>query len=123
VYFVEPTQDNIRIIGEVNLNNLNKDLKRGLYDSIYFNFTSTLSRGLMEDLAAMAVASGAASNIVQVYDQFLNYICLDSNLFSLEIPDTFKTLHDPTTPEIQIESLVDNITAALFSVIGTIGGS
>lgn len=113
IYFVEPTAENIQKIGD--------DLKRQLYDSIYVNFSSSLPRNLLEDFAALAVSSNSTSLVSQVYDQYLDYVCLESNLFSLEMPNTYQTLHDPTTPEQMIEGIVDKIASALFSVIVTMG--
>ncbi len=88
---------------------------------MYLNFTSPLSRGLLEELAAQAVNSNSSANISQVYDQFLNYVCLDSNLFSLEIPSTFQMIHSPSTTESMIEKLVEDVSSSLFSVIVTLG--
>jgi hypothetical protein len=113
IYFVQPTQENIRLIGQ--------DLQKRLYDTIHVNFTSTLSRNLLEDLATLAVQTNMTSSIAQIYDQFLNYVCLDKNLFSLEMPKTYHLLHNPSTPEQVIEKTVDDIAMALFSVIVTTG--
>jgi sec1 family domain-containing protein 1 len=96
-------------------------VQRKLYDSFYINFTSTLSRNLLEDLAQSAVISNSTHLITQIYDQYLNYICLDKNLFSLEMPKSYSLIHDPTTPESTIEKTVEQIAVALFSVIVTLG--
>ena len=92
-----------------------------MYESYNINFTSTLSRSLMEELAGIAVATNTATSIAQVYDQNLNFVCLDDNLFSIELSNSYQTIHDPTTPESKIEAYVTNVTAAIFSVIGTTG--
>ncbi|KAJ3258072.1 Vesicle trafficking between the ER and Golgi [Boothiomyces macroporosus] len=113
IYFLEPTAENVAV--------LSQDLKKQLYDSFYVNFTSTLPRALLEDLAAQAVASNSQQLISQVYDQYLNYVCLEPQLFSLEIPRTYQILNSPTTPETVIEKLVDQIASSLFSVIVTLG--
>jgi hypothetical protein len=88
---------------------------------MYINFSSTLPRTLLEELASLAVQTNSASLISQIYDQYLNYICLEPNLFSLEISKTYHTLHNPTTPDSKIEQLVDEIATSLFSVIVTFG--
>ncbi|KAJ3276100.1 Vesicle trafficking between the ER and Golgi [Terramyces sp. JEL0728] len=113
IYFLEPTPENIANLGE--------DLKKQLYDSFYINFTSTLPRALMEDLAAQAVSTNSQQLISQVYDQYLNYVCLEPQLFSLEIPRAYQILNSPTTAESVIERLVDQIASSLFSVIVTLG--
>lgn len=58
VYFVEPTAENIGRIG--------KDLGSGLYESFYLNFTSSIPRTLLEDLAGNAVQKGASALIAKV---------------------------------------------------------
>jgi hypothetical protein len=75
----------------------------------------------MEELASMAVQSNATSLVSQVYDQYLNYISLEPNLFSLDLMQAYHTLHNPSTPETKIEQVVDQITTALFSVVVTLG--
>lgn len=58
VYFVEPTPDNVaRIIRDVN---------EQLYDSFYLNFTTSLPRSLLEELAYNTVPSGGPSRIAKV---------------------------------------------------------
>jgi sec1 family domain-containing protein 1 len=96
-------------------------LNKKLYDSFYINFSSTLPRHLLEELAALAVQYNATSLISQVYDQNLNYVCLEPNLFSLELNNTFHLLNNPTTPESKIEAIVETITNALFSAVVTFG--
>ena len=92
-----------------------------MYETYNINFTSTLSRALMEELATIAVMTNSAASISQIYDQNLNFICLDDNLFSVELQNSYQLIHDPTTPEIKIEEYVTYVTAAVFSVIGTMG--
>ena len=75
----------------------------------------------MEELASQTVASNSSSSIAQVYDQFLNYVCLESNLFNLELQGSYHLIHNPTTPESIIEKFVDDVVGALFSVIVTWG--
>jgi sec1 family domain-containing protein 1 len=58
VYFVEPSSENIARICQ--------DLKDGLYESVYLNFTCTLARSLMEDLAYHAVQTNTFTSIVKV---------------------------------------------------------
>lgn len=72
----------------------------------------------MEDLA---IRSGDNARLVtQVYDQYLNYVCLESTLFSLRLPGVYVTLNDPATPERVIEHLIDQIASGLFAVAVTL---
>jgi hypothetical protein len=58
VYFVEPTAENISRICQ--------DLQANLYESYYLNFTSSIPRALLEDLAYNSVQSNASGLIAKV---------------------------------------------------------
>ncbi|KAI9348761.1 Sec1-like protein [Zopfochytrium polystomum] len=113
IYFVQPTLENLKRIGE--------DMSRKLYDAYYLNFTFTLPRSLLEELAALAISSGAASSIVQVYDQYLSYLCLEERLFSFNMVDSYKILNDPSSSDSTIDASTDKIVNSLFSAISTLG--
>ncbi|BFZ54449.1 Vesicle trafficking between the ER and Golgi [Savitreella phatthalungensis] len=112
IYFVEPTQKSIEIIAQ--------DLQRGLYDGAYLNFSSTLPRMLLEDLAAQTAQAGTAQYIQQVYDQYLNFIVTEPDLFSLGQPDVFRMLNASGVAESAIEDALDRIVSGLFSVVVTL---
>ena len=61
IYFVQPSRENIKRIAE--------DVAKNLYDSYYLNFISSLSRPLMEELAAETLKSGSVNMINQVSQQ------------------------------------------------------
>ncbi|KAI1320030.1 Vesicle trafficking between the ER and Golgi [Mortierella claussenii] len=113
IYFVEPTSENIRRISE--------DLSNHLYDSYYINFSSVIPRPLMEELAASTIPSGSSAQIQQVYDQHLNFICTEPNMFSLNDRQSYLTLHNPAAPETAIKASVEKAANALFSVLATMG--
>ncbi|KAJ3242577.1 Vesicle trafficking between the ER and Golgi [Chytriomyces hyalinus] len=113
VYFVQPTSESVRRIGE--------DLAKNLYESYYLNFTYTISRNLLEELAAAAVAANASVQIAQVYDQYLNYISLEERLFSLNFSNTYKVLNDATSTDRTIDAVTESIVSSLFSVVATMG--
>ncbi|KAL1193507.1 SEC1 family transport protein SLY1 [Cardamine amara subsp. amara] len=70
VYFVEATETNIkRIIA---------DAFRSLYDTFYLNFSSSIPCPLLEGLA-----SGCVEKVAKVHDQYLEFVTLEDNLFSL----------------------------------------
>lgn len=56
-----------------------------------------------------------------MYDQYLNYISLAPNLFTLNLPDTYAKLHNHTSADSLIETLADRIVSSLFSVFVTLG--
>lgn len=75
VYFVLPTEENLGRIGQ--------DFQNNLYDFYHLNFISPISRERLEDLAAFALQSNAVSQIQKVYDQYLNFISLEDDMFIL----------------------------------------
>ena len=79
IYFVEPTIENILYIIE--------DLNQDRYDSFYINFTSLINRELLEEFAKKVSISGKSQKIKQVFDQYLDYIVTEPNLFSLNLPE------------------------------------
>ncbi|AJU61478.1 AIC_G0010480.mRNA.1.CDS.1 [Saccharomyces cerevisiae] len=112
IYFVSPTKENIDII--VN------DLKSDKYSEFYINFTSSLPRNLLEDLAQQVSITGKSDKIKQVYDQYLDFIVTEPELFSLEISNAYLTLNDPKTTEEEITGLCANIADGLFNTVLTI---
>ncbi|KAJ3043818.1 Vesicle trafficking between the ER and Golgi [Rhizophlyctis rosea] len=113
IYFLQPTAENIKKITE--------DFTKQLYESYYINFSSTIPRPLLEDLATSTLQTGAATQIAQVYDQYLNFVCLEPNLFSLQLADSYRTLNDPSASDSSIEALTDRIVSSLFSTLITMG--
>jgi sec1 family domain-containing protein 1 len=100
---------------------IKQDLQRKLYDSVYINFLSSISRPLLESLATQVAASNTPNLVAQVYDQYLNFIVTEENLFSCGIPDVYQTLNNPSVPESKIEETVNCIVSSLFSVAVTMG--
>ncbi|KAI8048060.1 Sec1-like protein [Gilbertella persicaria] len=115
VYFVEPTLENIKRICE--------DLNRNLYDSYYINFCSTVPRHVLEEFATKTITDNTSDMVNQVYDQYLNFICTNPNVFSLYQPHAFISLNNPTATEALIEETLDKAVNALFSVIVTMGNA
>lgn len=112
IYFIDPTIENILIIID--------DLVNDNYDDFYINFTSTIDRSLLEEFAKKVSFTGKASKIKQVFDQYLDFIVTEPNLFSLNLPKMFKKFNLPNVSEDQIHSLVDEIANGLFATIITL---
>ena len=115
VYLVEPTA--------ANLEKITQDLQKGLYSPAYINFLASISRPLLEGFAAQTAQAGTAESIGQVYDQYLNFIVSEPNLFSLGMgKETYWTMNSAQTSDEDIDSNVDRIVSGLFSVAVTMGG-
>ena len=114
VYLVQPTA--------ANLNLINQDLAKNLYSEAYINFLSSIPRPLMEDFAAQIAETGTAESISQVFDQYLNFIVGEPDLFSLGLgKETYWTLNSANAKDEESDALVDKTVSGLFSVVVTIG--
>ncbi|OJJ60464.1 hypothetical protein ASPSYDRAFT_42202 [Aspergillus sydowii CBS 593.65] len=114
VYLVEPTASNIQAIAS--------DLQRGLYSPAYINFLSSVPRPLLEDFASQIATTGTSEHISQVYDQYLNFIVAEPDLFSLGMGnDAYWRINSAKTSDADLDELVDRIVSGLFSVSVTMG--
>jgi hypothetical protein len=110
---IEPTAANLQIV--------TSDLSRNLYSPAYVNFLSSVPRPLLEDFAQQTVTSGTAEHIAQIYDQYLNFIVSEPDLFSLGMKGAFGTLNSAQTAESELDATIDRIVSGLFSVVVTMG--
>lgn len=76
VYFCVPSEE--------NLGRICQDLSNGIYDQYHLNFISPITRQKLEDLAASAIHSNSVMSIHKVFDQYLNFICLEDDLFIMK---------------------------------------
>ena len=114
IYLVEPTSENIRLISS--------DIQRSLYQTAYVNFLSSIPRSLLEEFAAKTAQDGTSDKIAQVYDQHLNFIVSEPDLFSLGLKDVYYTLNSAQIKDdVILESCVDRIVGGLFSLVVTLG--
>jgi len=114
VYLVEPTAANLELITQ--------DLQNGLYSPAYINFLTSISRPLLEEFAAQTAQAGTAESISQVFDQYLNFIVSEPNLFSLGMgKETYWTMNSAQTSDDDLDANVDRIVSGLFSVAVTMG--
>lgn len=65
--------------------------------------------------------ANASDRVTQLYDQYLNFIVTEDNLFSCGIPGVYLTLNDPSVSEEAIEDVINRIVSSLFSVAVTMG--
>ena len=78
----------------------------------------------MEDFASQIAESGTAEGVSQMYDQYLNFIVSEPDLFSLGMgKDTYWALNSPKATDEEIDGLVDKAVSGLFSVVVTMGNS
>ncbi|KAH8685895.1 Sec1-like protein [Tricladium varicosporioides] len=113
LYLVEPTSSNLHAI--------TTDLSRGLYSPAYINFLSSIPRPLLEDFARQTAEAGTSENIAQFYDQYLNFIVGEPDLFSLGMrkENTYWALNSARTKDEELDHVIDRIVSGLFSVMAT----
>ena len=66
-------------------------------------------RALLEQLAAGAVRTASTCTIAKVFDQHLAFIALESNLFTLSLPDSYVQLNDNTASEGFVSAAVSEV--------------
>ncbi|KAG7140014.1 Protein sly1 like protein [Verticillium longisporum] len=81
IYLVEPTPQNLKQI--------TADLQNGLYSPAYINCLGGIPRAALEDFAAETAAAETSENIAQLFDQYLNFIVEEPDLFRLGIPKAY----------------------------------
>jgi hypothetical protein len=113
VYFVSPTAENVKRIAG--------DLSSGLYDAHYLNFSSSLPRALLEELAVKATECGAAAKVTRVFDQYLDFVSLAPDLFSLGRRASYVTLNDPGSSDKAVELEIEHIVDGLLAACATLG--
>ncbi|KAL7619286.1 hypothetical protein Lser_V15G00024 [Lactuca serriola] len=113
VYFVKPSQQNIeRIIS---------DASNSVYDYFHLNFSSSIPRPLLEDLASGTLNSDSIQRISKVHDQYLEFVTLDDNLFTLADKSCYVRLNDPRATDREIEEIIEKLVSGLFCVLATLG--
>ncbi|KAL6927048.1 hypothetical protein ACO0SA_004136 [Hanseniaspora valbyensis] len=116
IYFVEPSRK--------NLEKIIQDLKNDFYDEYYLNFTSNITRENLEFLAKEAVKIGKFEQIKQVFDQYLNFVISDPNIFEFEMEKIWSNFNlNNLITEEEINEKCEEIASRLYSVIITLNSN
>ncbi|XP_028677110.1 sec1 family domain-containing protein 1 [Erpetoichthys calabaricus] len=117
IYFVMPTEENIDRICQ--------DLRSQLYESYYLNFISAISRSKLEDIASAALGANAVTQITKVFDQYLNFITLEDDMFVLCNQNkeliSYHAINKPDITDTDMETIMDTIVDSLFCFLVTLG--
>ena len=101
---------------------IRKDISLNLYVDYYIFFLSSIPRPLMEDFATQIAEAGTSESVAQVYDQYLNFIVGEPDLFSLGMgKDTYWALNSAQTKDDELDAVIERIVSGLFSVVVTMG--
>uniref|UniRef100_A0AAY4A566 Sec1 family domain-containing protein 1 n=1 Tax=Denticeps clupeoides TaxID=299321 RepID=A0AAY4A566_9TELE len=117
IYFVMPTEENIDRICQ--------DLRNQLYESYYLNFISAISRSKLEDIASSALAANAVTQVTKVFDQYLNFITLEDDMFILCNQNkehiSYHAINKPDIMDTDMEAIMVTIVDSLFCFFVTLG--
>ncbi|KFO78175.1 Sec1 family domain-containing protein 1, partial [Cuculus canorus] len=117
VYFVMPTEENI--------DRMCQDLRNQLYESYYLNFISAISRSKLEDIANAAIGANAVTQVSKVFDQYLNFITLEDDMFVLCNQNkelvSYRAINRPDITDTEMETIMDTIVDSLFCFFVTLG--
>lgn len=76
----------------------------------------------MEDFAAQIADAGTSESVAQVYDQYLNFIVGEPDLFSLGMgKDIYWALNSAQPKDDELDAVIERIVSGLFSVVVTMG--
>lgn len=56
-----------------------------------------------------------------MYDQYLNFVVSEPDLFHLNMKGAYHTLNSGQTPDQELDNVLDRIVSGLFSVVVTMG--
>ncbi|KAK7836038.1 hypothetical protein U0070_004129 [Myodes glareolus] len=102
-----------------------KDLRNQLYESYYLNFISAISRSKLEDIANAALAASAVTQVAKVFDQYLNFITLEDDMFVLCNQNkelvSYRAINRPDITDTEMETVMDTIVDSLFCFFVTLG--
>ncbi|CAH1791865.1 unnamed protein product [Owenia fusiformis] len=117
IYFIMPTDDNIQRVS--------RDIQGELYESYYLNFISAVSRQKLEDIASAAIQSQNVQLVSKVFDQYLNFISLEDDMFALKHQDShtisYYALNRGDVKDTEMEMIMDSIVDSLFCLFVTMG--
>ena len=111
IYFISPSQENVQRLSE--------DCAARLYEGFHVNFSSKLPKLIMEDLAAKTLRTDSLHFIKSVHDQYLDFISLEHNLFSLNIKGSLVSCHHKKLTEDEAERNIELVAERLFGVLVT----
>uniref|UniRef100_A0A8C6TRZ3 Sec1 family domain containing 1 n=1 Tax=Neogobius melanostomus TaxID=47308 RepID=A0A8C6TRZ3_9GOBI len=101
------------------------DLRNQLYEAYYLNFISAISRSKLEDIASAALAATAVTQVNKVYDQYLNFITLEDDMFILCHQNkeliSYHAINRTDIQDTDMEAIMDTIVDSLFCFFVTLG--
>lgn len=117
IYFCMPDQD--------NLDRIAQDFQNNVYEKYYLNFISAICRQKLEDLASSALQTENVIHVHKIFDQYLNFISLEDELFLLSNQNSqsvsYYSLNRSDAKDTDVEIMIDDTVDGLYSVFVTLG--
>lgn len=112
IYVIEPNDRNIQ--------RLISDCREHYYDHIQINFLYPSDGLMLQSLAAGLSAEGALHKVHRLYEQYLRFIYLEDQLFTLNGP-SFQALNEPGKSDSEVEMLLEQVAMSLFCMFNICG--
>jgi sec1 family domain-containing protein 1 len=113
VYFIRPNETNLARVAD--------DCAKQLYRCCYIHFLTRIERPALEYFAQLLLSTNSMSMVSKIYDEYLDTISLEPNLFTLNIRDSFCAYNNPSNSEAEIRSFMSRVSMGLFSLIRIMG--
>lgn len=88
---------------------------------MYIHFSTRIERSLLEKLAQNLVTSNSVNMVSKIFDQYLDVITLEPNLFHLNVKDSFYSYNIPGIGEQQIKSYMSRVSMGMLSLVRVMG--
>lgn len=75
----------------------------------------------MEKLAQELVATNSVSMVSKIYDQYLDLVTIEPNLFTLNIKDSFMLYSEASLSESQIRKYMNRVATGMLSMVRVLG--
>ena len=92
-----------------NVQRMSHDLGENFVRELSLSLHERAARSL-EELATASVKANIANRVKRVFDQNLDFVSLERDVFSIMRPDAFKKLNDPKSRGEDIEKCIADVT-------------
>lgn len=107
IYYLQPTKENIDYIID--------DFHRDLYDSVYINFSYSISNDNLQHLARHIAKYNAFYKIRHVFQHHLNFISSTPNLFDFDIHSIYSKIRNKEEKPLYIEKIAQSLLSVIMT--------
>ena len=88
---------------------------------MYLNFSAPIADALLQRLCKSLVEVNSVNVVCKVFDQFLGFVSLEPDMFTLNMAGSFARYNNPNLIDTQVESCIEEIAQGAVSVAATLG--